>query len=794
MNTTLSEKILFLHIPKTAGTSLRAFLEGLYPEKQCCKEWFSDSLLKLSSLELAELNLIAGHYPASILDWLPHKAFRTITFMREPIARSISHFNHLKTETAAYMHTVAADSDLATFLARDDGIFELANMQTRYLGALDIDGEYFINRNNINKVEAEAWVNGPSIEQAFQRALDFLERCDVVGVVEQMQDSMLLLAGSLGLSSQASMGYANRGKLIPPSLSDETLDRLREINQFDLKLYNEAKRILSQRVATLTPEQIDESYRQRFSALPALRSWHFTPADAAYAYGWHGRELIGDCEWARWSAVENAYIDIPRLMPAAEYIISFRAGFFTLQQLNQFRFTVNGVAIPLKSVRCDEKSETQRIFRCLIPGLVINDCKGFIRLGWEVGSLINPAHFSGESDNRLLGVYLWWCGIENPTSSTIKCKFCGKTIDENLLAASSINMLSHGDLLVCVNCNVFSTRPIGSNDVGPNGQAIFHESIFGTSPVAFDSYVHDAELLREVIRKDYPVYFGNKTSDLIFEVGAGRGSLLKALYDEGYTAIGCEYSAKLVEAGRAAYGLPDSILFQLNGWDLPSYLESKSIRPTIFVFWHVIEHIENCLALLESLIKVCADEVTFIFQTPLPVPDYVYAEHLFFPSTETYHFIAERLGLSVKLLYVIPYTRFITCVLSTKNLRQGEIYPKQLGAPGFSVIGQLIAQLDLGLQALDKVTKDQFASIVRLESQNLPERLIHENSLTLANDLSQIANGLREWLSGSERSALIQPQMQHLANENQGLRSELQEALAEIDLIKNSVPPRLSDD
>lgn len=374
------------------------------------------------------------------------------------------------------------------------------------------------------------------------------------------------------------------------------------------------------------------------------------------------------------------------------------------------------------------------------------------------------------------------------------CSFCKMPIDEPKLSLVPIRMLAHGDLLICENCHVISTLNSKASDLGPQGQARFHELIFGTDSAAFSTYIDDAKQLRRVITIDYPDYFGNKTTELIFEVGAGRGSLLKALRDEGYSAIGCEYSDKLVEAGRAAYELPDSVLFQLNAWDLSSYLNKNSIQPTVLVFWHVIEHIENSLALLESLIKVCAEKVTLIFQTPLPVPEYVYPEHLFFPSTETYHFIAKRLGLTVKLLYVIPYTRFVTCVLSNKDVPEGKTFPRQAEMPGFSVLGQLITQFDSGLQELDQVTKDQFAMIVRLESQISPKWRDIEKPLTLAHDLSQIADFLRTKIVDSERNILSKQQLQHLVEENQGLRNELLRAEAQLALLKDVLLNNLGED
>lgn len=379
------------------------------------------------------------------------------------------------------------------------------------------------------------------------------------------------------------------------------------------------------------------------------------------------------------------------------------------------------------------------------------------------------------------------CSVRNSP-----CSFCGEAIDQASQSVVSIQMLAQGDLFVCENCHAISTFQTSSQDTGPKGQASFHELFFGSTPTHFLSYINDAKLLRRVITNDYPAYFGNKATELIFEVGAGRGSFLKALHDEGYSAIGCEYSAKLVDAGRAAYELPDNILFQLNAWDLPEFMHSNSIRPTVLIFWHVIEHIENCFVLLEPLVKACADKVTIIFQTPLPVPEYVYPEHLFFPTTETYHLIAERLGLSVKLLYIIPYTRFITCVLSSKDVPEGKIYPRQIEMAGFSVLGQLIAQFDSCLQELNQVAKEQYKKIVSFESRLSCLIPSSDMTLTLANDLSQIADFLKANLPGN--NTRLNQMMQQMAAENQGLRNELLQAEAQLTLLKDLFLNSMGDD
>ncbi len=312
------------------------------------------------------------------------------------------------------------------------------------------------------------------------------------------------------------------------------------------------------------------------------------------------------------------------------------------------------------------------------------------------------------------------------------CRFCRAGIDISEKLKTAINIDARGDLIPCLNCHSLSNITSGvETHCTSEVQALFHESFFGIDADSKNRYINDLQDLRNLVRY-YSVYFGSKESELVCEIGSGRGSLLKALNDEGFYALGCEYSDNLVKAGRTSLELNDDIFFQLNAWDMPDYLKSKLIRPTVLVFWHVIEHIENSLALIESVKNISSDNITLIFQTPLPIPEYIYPEHLFFPSTETYHWLAERLGLTVKLMEVIPYTRFITCVLSNKPIPQGKVYPKQVEMHGFSVISQLITQLNQGLIELDLVTKNQYATITDLKSRLNPSKVSESEILNFS--------------------------------------------------------------
>jgi hypothetical protein len=403
--------IFFFHIPKTAGTSLRGFLEGLFDHSYTSDIWFVDSLISKPPEKLNNLQIIAGHFPVSTLNWIPIKNFSTITFLRHPIQRSISHFNHLRSNQSAYMHHASTASDIEGFLTTNEGLFEMANLQTRYLGSISLANDFLVDRNLVSKRDADSCISGPNIEHAYKRALNFIEKCDVLGIMEKMNESMQLIAHKFVLSSCVCIGHANRAVNSHDLVSESVINKLSEINKFDLKLYDEANSIFNEKISGISSDLIEDAYLNYMKCQSNISSWYFSPDKSSLSYGWHGREFINDTEWARWSAVKSAFIDIPNLILGFKYKISFRIGFYSSEQKNTFSFFVNGIRMDLDFINCDPLNCNQQIFQCILDDSCYIDFS-FIRLEWSVDFLVNPAKQFGELDNRDLGVYLWWCSIE----------------------------------------------------------------------------------------------------------------------------------------------------------------------------------------------------------------------------------------------------------------------------------------------------------------------------------------------------------------------------------------------
>ncbi|UUT21630.1 MULTISPECIES: bifunctional 2-polyprenyl-6-hydroxyphenol methylase/3-demethylubiquinol 3-O-methyltransferase UbiG [Pseudomonas] len=235
---------------------------------------------------------------------------------------------------------------------------------------------------------------------------------------------------------------------------------------------------------------------------------------------------------------------------------------------------------------------------------------------------------------------------------------------------------------------------------------------------------------------DLQKYLGpNDPDNLVLELGAGRGSLLRALLDKGYSAYGCEPAPKLVALARQYYGLTEKNLFEVPGGHfLDHIVPSLPGHVQAFVLWHVLEHLENPMQLLRKLYEMLSDGGCLILQLPIFCQQYIYPEHYFFPSHATFDYIAKDIGFQVEIVDYDLNNFFVTIcfrktelsILREKNKLAENMRNMSAFSQAVFLRDEVIRERERAVTAQTKIINE------KVQGMDLMESLIQERDKTIS--------------------------------------------------------------
>lgn len=202
--------LIYLHLPKAAGTTLRLIIE---------REYGLDKIFQINGLHSNEdvmkdlhawpnfndIELISGHQYFGIHKYL-YKECKYITMMRDPIERVISSYCHIVRPKDRSMETL---KDFANH-------WQGNNLQTKLIAGGD---------SNLNE------------------AIENIEKYFIfVGVSEMFDQSILLMQQKLSWKTPYYViENPSHNRMTADSLDDDIINIIKEANQLDMQLYEYAK-------------------------------------------------------------------------------------------------------------------------------------------------------------------------------------------------------------------------------------------------------------------------------------------------------------------------------------------------------------------------------------------------------------------------------------------------------------------------------------------------------------------------------------------------------------------------
>lgn len=248
----------FVHIPKSAGTSMNGIIRSQYPPGTVLS--IGHSTVDERARTFRELSpavrIIVGHLPLGTRQQM-QRPCRAFTILREPVARVLSLYAYIGREKKHRWHEQYQSGELSL----QECARRQRNQQVRYLCGVEISPE----------------MRG---EELLSMAKHELERgLAAFGLAERFAETVLYFNHALGWNVRSYVSANVAGpRTARPEISPGDLDEIRACNTLDIELYEFARELFARRIEAAIPNLEQE--------LPALK-----------------RRVAAAERWSRWTAL-----------------------------------------------------------------------------------------------------------------------------------------------------------------------------------------------------------------------------------------------------------------------------------------------------------------------------------------------------------------------------------------------------------------------------------------------------------------------------------------------------------
>ena len=229
----VNKKILiFIHIPKTAGTALKTIIKRQFPRDSVVNIYGHKpnsidvaTFKNMEKKEKEKIKCLIGHFQFGLHQYLPQPA-TYITMFRNPVDRIISSYYYIirSPSHCLYKKIIGSKMSLKDFVSSDTTM-RLLNLQTKFIGKIGNE------RHTVN----DKFVSGDILEIAKN---NIVKNNIIFGVTEKFDESVSLFKQLLGWQN---IFYVKKNvtdkRLATKAISKRVRRIIEEKNELDLELY-----------------------------------------------------------------------------------------------------------------------------------------------------------------------------------------------------------------------------------------------------------------------------------------------------------------------------------------------------------------------------------------------------------------------------------------------------------------------------------------------------------------------------------------------------------------------------
>lgn len=234
--------LIFVHIPKAAGTTLNRILEQQYKPTRIFAIkvlTFQQDLQRLKSLpesDRQKIKVLRGHFHHGMHTLLPTDSVY-MTVVRDPVDRLISHYYYVSSLPNHYLHDQIKTQHMSLKdYACSNLTLEVDNHQTRMLAGGD---------------EVQDPIGQASTQMLERAKQNLREQFAVVGIAERFDETLILLKElfdwSLPLYYKRNV---TRGRPKKERISEADRHAIETRNALDMELYRYANALLDEQIQT----------------------------------------------------------------------------------------------------------------------------------------------------------------------------------------------------------------------------------------------------------------------------------------------------------------------------------------------------------------------------------------------------------------------------------------------------------------------------------------------------------------------------------------------------------------